>query len=248
MTNSLPTLETALSHRSVRKFTDQAIDEALLNQLLLAGQMASTSSYLQSVSVIRVNDPEKRAQIRTICANAYRGKLGHPYVEHCAEFLVFCLDGSRHKYFAPDAQLDWTEVLITGAIDVALFAQNVLLSAESVGLGGVFIGSLRNDLPQLAEILQTPDYVVPLVGMCLGYPNQETIQRPRLPLTTVVSQDVYQPADAAALEAYNKVVAQYYRERSNLDLDWRKQIQDNLCTEVRPNLLAFLQSKGLAKR
>lgn len=244
--NSQPALQTALNHRSIRKFTDQAISEDLFAQLMQAGQMASTSSYLQNVSVIRVTDRAKRAKIRAICAG--QGGAGHHYVENCAEFLVFCIDASRHQYFAPDAQIDWTECLLVGAVDVALFAQNVLLCAESCGLGGVYIGSVRNNMNELASILKTPNAVVPLIGLCLGYPAQEPVQRPRLPANVVISENEYQPANPDDLEAYNGVVQQYYQERSNLDLDWRKQIQNSLCTAVRPEILPFLQERGFAKR
>lgn len=246
--NSRPVLETALAHRSIRKFTDEPIADDLLETLIEAGQMASTSSFLQNVSVIRVRDKAKRAQIREICANAYQGKLGHHYVENCAEFLVFCADTARHLHFAPEAQIEWTEVLLTGAVDVGIMAQNVLLAAESVGLGGVFIGSLRNDLPALSKILDIPHGVVPLVGMCLGYPNQEPGQRPRLPVQTVLMDDAYRAADEAVLAEYDEVVKTYYKNRSNLDLSWGDQIRNNLNTEVRPGLLPYLQQQGFAKR
>lgn len=246
MINSQPALETALNHRSIRKFTDQPISEELLNQLIQAGQMASTSSFLQNVSVIRVSDKNIRAQIRVICAQ--QGGAGHHYVENCAEFLVFCIDGSRHKYYANDAQLDWIECLMTGAINVGLFAQNVLLCAESCGLAGVYIGSIRNDINQIANILHIPKYVVPVFGLCLGYPDQVPMQRPRLPITAIFSNNYYQSANASDLETYNEVVEQYYLERSNMQLDWRQQIQNSLCTEVRPDLLTFLQKQGYAKR
>lgn len=245
---SRPTLETALNHRSIRKFTDEPISIEILETIIQAGQMASTSSYLQNVSVIRVTDKHKRTQIREICANAYRGKMGHYYVENCAEFLVFCVDASRHLHFAPEAQIDWTEVLLVGAVDVGIMSQNVLLTAESLGLGGVFIGSLRNDLNKLADILEVPFGVVPMVGMCLGYPNQETVQRPRLPTRVILSENTYQPADAEDLAAYDEVVREYYKQRSNLDLSWGEQIRGNLCTEIRPDLLAFMQKQGFAKR
>ena len=246
--NSRPALQTALSHRSIRKFKTDPIPAEVLENILAAGQMASTSSYMQCVSVIRVTDPAKRARIRTVCANAYQGKLGHHYVENCAEFLVFCIDAVRHRHFAPDAQTDWAEVLLTGAVDAALFAQNTLLCAESLGLGGVFIGSLRNDLPEIRDILNIPADVVPLFGLCLGYPDHDPGQRPRLPLSAILSENGYRPAADAELAAYNDTVRDYYKQRSNLDLDWQAQIRNNLCGEIRPGMLAFLQEQGFAKR
>lgn len=246
MQNSKPVLETAFAHRSVRRFTAAPISADVLDTLIRAGQAASTSSFMQNVSVIRVTDPALRAQIRPICAAG--GKTGHSYVEHCAEFLVFCADTARHKQLAPDAQTDWLEVLLVGAVDVGIFAQNVLLAAESMGLGGVFIGSIRNNTAEISRLLGLPQGVVPITGMCLGYPDQDPAMRPRLPLHTVVSENAYRPAAEADLHAYNDTVHTYYRERSGTDLDWVRQIRANLCREVRPDLLAAVQAQGFAKR
>ena len=75
MQNSKPVLETAFAHRSVRRFTAAPISPDVLDTLIRAGQAASTSSFMQNVSVIRVTDPALRAQIRPICAAG--GKTGH---------------------------------------------------------------------------------------------------------------------------------------------------------------------------
>ncbi|EIC13579.1 oxygen-insensitive NADPH nitroreductase [Kingella kingae] len=248
MLNSKPTLETAFAHRSIRKFSDEPISAEMFDAIIHAGQMASTSSFMQAVSIVRVTDRAIRAQIREVCANAYQGKLGHHYVENCAEFLVFCVDTARHTQLVPDAQIEWTEVLLTGAVDVGIFSQNVLLAAESLGLGGVFIGSLRNDMTTISKLLDLPHGVMPMVGMCLGHPAQEPVQRPRLPVTVVVSENRYRPASADELAQYDEVVHQYYLTRSNMDLTWSQQIAANLRGEVRPNALAYLQSQGFAKK
>ncbi|MDO5059705.1 MAG: oxygen-insensitive NADPH nitroreductase [Neisseria sp.] len=244
--HSRPALETALAHRSVRRFTEEPIAPEMLDAILRAGLAASTSSYLFNVSIIRVTDKEKRKELRAV--SAAMGGGGHAYVEHCAEYLVFCMDASRHHALAPQVQTDWTEVTLIGAIDAGIMAQNIVLTAESLGLGAVFIGSLRNDMAKVREVLQTPEYVVPLFGVCLGHPNQETMQRPRLPVDVVVSENVYQPAKQEALDEFNGVVKNYYQERSGLDLDWAKQIGNVLGGEVRPEMKAFLNEQGFAKR
>ena len=200
-----PVIQTALAHRSIRKFKPQAIRADTLRAVLEAGQAASSSSFMQIVSIIRVSDPAIRAQIRPICAAG--GKGGQSYVETAPEFIVFCADTMRYAHFAPDAQLDWIEVLLIGAVDVGIFAQNVLLAAESMGLGGVFIGSIRNDLAQVGKLLGCPQGVVPIVGMCLGYPDQEPMKRERLPLDVILSENRFQAASAADLQAYYDTIA-----------------------------------------
>ena len=151
---SKSTLETALAHRSIRKFTDEPISENLFQQLIAAGQSASSSNHLQCVTVIRVTDQDIRQQISALSSMAY--------VAECAEFLVFCIDFSKHKQLQPESQLDWAEVSLIGAVDVGIFAQNVLLTAESLGLGGVYIGALRNEIEAVATLLHLPQYCVPM--------------------------------------------------------------------------------------
>lgn len=258
---SLPTLETLLAHRSIRKYTDEPISDDMLTAILQAGRAVSTSSYLQAASIVRVTDPAKRCAFRQISndlsADEYNrlladGKrLGHGYVESCAEFLVFCMDGHRHKTLVPEAQLDWTEVALIGAIDAALMAQNVLAAAESLGLGGVYIGSLRNDIERASELLELPDHVVPLFGLCLGHPDMTAVanqsQRPRLPLDVLVSTNTYTPADEKVLAQYNDTVKDYYSSRK-VDMDWSAQIAATFGEPVRPFMLDFLNAKGFAKQ
>lgn len=250
---SSPTLETLLNHRSIRKFSDKPIAEDLLATIIEAGQMASSSSFMQAVSIIRVTDKQLRQHIRKICVQQPQTASpdtlkGHEYVGDCAEFLVFCMDNQRHQQLVPDSQLDWAEVVLIGAIDAGLVAQNVMVAAESVGLGGVYIGSIRNDLATLSDLLKLPPYVVPLFGMCLGYPEQNPVKRPRLPLTMLLSTNHYEPATTEQLEQYNQVVANYYHERGNDGLDWQKQIANTFAKPVRPAILPYLQSQGYAKR
>ena len=260
MLNSQPTLQTLLNHRSVRKYTGEPISDEMLTAILEAGRAVSTSSFLQATSIIRVVDSTKRTQLRQISCDmtaddyeqalADGKKLGHGYVESCAEYLVFCMDAYRHHQLA-DVQTDWTEVTLIGAIDTALMAQNVLAAAESLGLGGVFIGSLRNDIERAGVVLGLPKHVVPLFGLCLGHPDWSSkinqSQRPRLPLDVLVSTDTYQAPSDDVLSAYNDEVRGYYQGRG-LDLDWKAQIAATFGGEVRPFVLAYLQKQGFAGR
>ncbi|WP_323842298.1 MULTISPECIES: oxygen-insensitive NADPH nitroreductase [unclassified Moraxella] len=260
MLNSAPTIETLLNHRSVRKYTGEPISEQMLVAILEAGRAVSTSSFLQASSIIRIKDTAKRTALRQISCDmseeeyhqalADGKRLGHGYVESCAEYLVFCMDAKRHNQLA-DVQTDWTEVTLIGAIDAALMAQNVLSAAESLGLGGVFIGSLRNDIERAGEVLGLPEHVVPLFGLCLGHPDWESkinqSQRPRLPLDVLVSTDTYQVASDEKLSAYNEQVKEYYNGRG-LDLDWATQIATTFGGKVRPFMLEYLQKQGFSKR
>lgn len=239
--SSKPVIETALAHRSIRKFTDEPISDEQFTAILNAGRAASTSNFFQSTHIIRVTDPEVRRQIRDI------GRALSS-IDTCAELLIFCFDFAKHHAFAPESQLDWTEMVLIGAADCGIAAQNVMLAAESLGLGGVFLGYIRNDINRTAEILQLPRYVVPMFGMALGHPAQDPMLRPRLPLEAMVSENRYQAVDETVLDDYRTLTRAYYKERSNMDTDWVAQMTESLKGEIRPEILPFLQKQGFAKK
>ena len=180
--NSQPVLATALAHRSIRKFTAEPVVPEQLAAVLEAGRAASSSSFMQCIHIIRVTDPAVRERLYQIAAK-------QEYVRLAPEFLVFCIDYTKHRRLVPDVQTCYTEALLLGAVDAGITAQNVLLAAESLGLGGVYIGSLRNDIAAAAETLGLPDTAVPLFGLCLGHPAQNPLYRPRLPLEAIVSEN-----------------------------------------------------------
>ncbi|MCP2040280.1 nitroreductase [Neisseria sp. HSC-16F19] len=234
-------LPTMYAHRSIRKYTGEPLTQAQVEAILEAGRAASSSSFMQCVHIIRVTDAALRAALCEVAA-------GQKYVREAAEFWVFCIDYAKHKQQVPDAQVDWTEALILGSVDAGIMAQNCMLAAESLGLGGVYIGSLRNDTARAIGLLGLPEYTFPLFGMCLGHPAQDPLYRPRLPRALMVSENRYRRADEAALAEYDQLLADYYRERSGLDLNWRKAIANTFGKAVRPHILPDLQAQGLAKR
>lgn len=232
------------SHRSIRKFTEEPVAAEQFAAILAAAQGASTSSFLQTGSVVRVTDPEKRARFVEIAG-------GQPWIAQAAEFLVWCADFHRHRQIVPDAKLGYAEQLLIAAIDTALMAENALVAAESFGLGGVFIGGLRNHPDQVVELLELPRDVAPLFGMCLGHPAEQPAVRPRLPQELVLHENRYNPElDRAVLAEYDAAVYRYYETRPGAKkvMTWSEQIASILQKEARPHMRAFLESQGFDLR
>jgi Nitroreductase len=93
-----PTIDLLCSHRSIRAFTEQGIDDAQRSAIIAAAQAASTSSFLQCSSIIRITDKAMREQLVQLTG-------GQPWVSAAAEFWVFCADFNRHQQICPDAHL-----------------------------------------------------------------------------------------------------------------------------------------------
>ncbi len=237
------------SHRSIRKFTNQSIGADMLEQLLLAGSAASTSSYIQAVSIIRVIDTEKRLKLVELAG-------GQKYIASAAEFLIFCADLHRNSKRASNENIEgdfaWAEQFIAATVDVALFSQNVVIAAQSAGLGCCYIGGIRNNPEEVSELLELPNLVYPVFGLCLGYPDQKPEVKPRLPLSVTVQDDkhVWNERTETEIDSFDEKVKEYYIKRTagKLDHSWSKQIAKQAATQSRPFMLEFLNSKGFIKK
>ena len=238
-----PTIELLRSHRSIRHFTDAPVSDEQRAEIIASAQAASTSSFLQCTSIIRITDPALREQLVPLTG-------GQQHVAQAAEFWVFCADFNRHLQICPQAQLGLAEQLLIGVVDTALLAQNALIAAESLGLGGVYIGGLRNSIEAVTELLALPQHVLPLFGLCLGWPADNPDIKPRMPAAMLVHENHYQPLDNALLAEYDEQLAHYYLSRSsNARRDtWSDHIRRTIVKESRPFILDYLHKQGWATR
>lgn len=243
-----PTIDLLKSHRSIRKFEKQPLENGVLQELVRAGQAASSSNHIQACSVIRIQDSAKRQQLAHLAGD-------QAYIEEAPEFLVFCADMKRNAEAAASTGIEptWgmTEQLIVATVDVALFAQNVAIAAESEGLGIVYIGGIRNNPKAISELLELPQHVYPVFGMCIGYPAHQPDIKPRLPLEAVLMQDSYRSDDQAALVAdYDADMADYYQARTggNKTSNWSESMAPMFGGKLRPHMRDFLIAQGFTMK
>ncbi|MBE0487183.1 oxygen-insensitive NADPH nitroreductase [Marinobacter sp.] len=239
-----PTIELLKSHRSIRKFKDQQIPRELFEDLIRAGQCAATSNHVQAYTIIHVVNPESRRKLAELAG-------GQTYVETCSDFLVFCADMKRATESAEKAGAEvirgMTEQLLVASVDAALIAQNVVVAAESEGLGICYIGGIRNNPQDVSDLLKLPAHVYPVFGLCLGYPDQNPEVKPRLPLAAILKEDVYDDAEDEALVAsFDDTMARYYGARTggNKDTNWSEQLKPLFTSKLRPHMKEFLNKRG----
>lgn len=238
-------IELLRSHRSIRKFTDEPIDDSTVENIVSAGFSAATSSNLQGATVIRVRSAATRSAIAALTG-------GQSYVETAAVFLVWCADLHRSAVACEMAGGDFhpgmTEHFIIAATDCAIAAQNAVVAAESLGIGICYIGGIRNDPAQMTELLELPDQVVPLFGMCLGHPDQDPARKPRLPLSVTLKEETYEETgDRDGIDAYDEQMRAYYLDRTDgkVDRTWTADMSALLGKESRPHMRPYLEGQGL---
>lgn len=208
------TLRVLASHVSVREFTSDPVPEPIYQALLVAARSGSTSNNFQSYSIIRVTDPQKRAVLGELAG-------GQDNIRTCPLFLLFCPDlyrlrlvCERQGYEFADRKM---EMFLQAVVDATIAGQNTAVAAEANGLGIVYIGAIRNRMPEAARVLELPQGVFPLFGMCIGYPKSVRHQvKPRLPMAATVHENTYSTDGLAdALDAYDQVMSESYQGRRN---------------------------------
>lgn len=163
-----PVIENIMSRRSIRKYKDKVVERDVMSKILECGINAPNGQNKQSWEVRVVDSPAIMNEIKDAIA-----ATGVPMAADCfrgAPVMVF---------IARDKNYDFS------TIDCGLLAQNMVLAANSLGVGSICLGSpvrFINDSPRHGEVLSrlsfSPDYELCLcVGF--GYADEAPAAKPR---------------------------------------------------------------------
>jgi nitroreductase len=192
-------LRQLLGRRTARRYTDQVPPEPLLEMLAAAALCASAKSDFQQASILRLVDPVVRATIGALFP-------AMPWIADAPAFFVFLGDARRLQRVGAlrgkpvdNATL---EGFFNATVDAALAMQTFIVAAESVGLGCCPISVIRNRIDEVAPLLELPDQVFPVAGLCVGYPSEAGHVSLRLPRALTLHRDRYD--DSALAEQIDR--------------------------------------------
>lgn len=203
------TIETQLNHKTIRQFKNTPVAKETLNKLLEVANRTASSVAMQSYSIIRVTDEEKRKKIAQVCKQ--------DYVKDAPELLIFIVDAYRNAMISKEMGEDLEaradmDRFFQGFTDGCIAAQNMYVAIESLDMGAVYFGSILNDTAKMIEILELPELTFPIVGLGFGYPNQEPALKPRMDISLKVFENEYKIQDnyLESIKEYDKEMQTYY--------------------------------------
>ena len=200
------------AHRSIRIFRPEPLPDGMTERLVLEAQRAPSDATGQMYSFVRICDRELRKRVAALSGD-------QRHVAEAAEFLVVCADINRLARVLEHRGEKPGRFPATGLhfalVDATLVAQRLIDAAEALGLGTVCIGGILNGIEELVEMLALPAGVLPLFGLCIGWPGEEPVERPRVAMTSVLHTDRYRQQAAEAIENDLRVMAPTTRSR-----DW----------------------------
>ena len=238
------TISLMKNHRTYRQFDeDYQLSDQELQQILDSARQAPTWMNGQLYSILVIKDPQIREQL--VAWNP-----GNPHMRHSSVFLVFLADLKRTQKVAKYKKTDYNvgqsvDPLLVAVADAALALQNAVNAVETLGLGSVVVGSIRNNIDEVAELLQLPDHVFPVAGLSIGKPTVPMTVKPRLPQAAVVHFDTYQDYDYSLIEDYDATMKKFGELRETKD--WTQKFADVFSRPASQKVDDYLKSHGLLK-
>ena len=152
-------IDNIMTRTSIRKYKQQPVEDAKIETMLRAAMAAPTAANKQPWHFIVVTDKKVLGEL------AGQGRRGD-MLRNAPLAIVVC--GNLDKTLEGDAEDFWIQ-------DVSAATENLLLAAHALGLGAVWTGlyPVVERAGQVAQVLGTPEYIMPLCTVIIGYPDEQ---------------------------------------------------------------------------
>lgn len=152
----MDTMETILTRRSIRKYTNEKISEEEIDKILKAAMYAPSAMNYQPWHFIVINKREAIDQIFNINPHA-------EMVKGAQLAIIVCGDTKL------EMNIDYL------VQDCSAATQNALLAIHELGLGAVWISSYPNKetIEGIRKYYGLPENIVPVSIISLGYPDEQ---------------------------------------------------------------------------
>ncbi len=154
-------MNTIFHRTSIRKYTDQSVEKEKIEQLLRAAMAAPSAGNQQPWEFYVVADKE------LLCALADCSPYANPLRDAPLGIVVCCRSDCRMPEYAQ--------------IDCSAAIENLLLEADSIGLGAVWLGiaPLTERMEAAGKVLKLPENQYVFSYVACGYPSENKVQQER---------------------------------------------------------------------
>ncbi len=174
-----------LKRRSVRHYQNKPLNEKDINKLKEVINASPTSMNGQQFSAIFIQDEQSRKAISDITG-------GQKHILEAPLFILFLADFNRieaaTEIYNTNNKLDKKLEITTDTIDSLLYsfvdatiaAQSTVDAAISLDISTCFIGAIRRNAKAVQKLLNLPKYVLPVVGLTIGYSSNLMEIKPKI--------------------------------------------------------------------
>ena len=239
------------AHRVQRRYLARDVAPGLLRLLCACALSAPSKSDLQQCDILIIREKAKRYAIADLLPEM-------PWLRDAPVLLMFLANGRRlpqvsqlrGKLF-PNDHLD---LFFNATVDAAIVLASFLQAAEAVGLGCCPISVIRDHAGVISELLALPEKVVPIAGMCIGWPAEAGGITPRLALDVTLHEERFDEGDLShQIDAYDRrraALRPYRNQRAPERFGvapfygWSEDKARQYATPLRADFGAFVRGKG----
>lgn len=222
-------MNSLLTRRTIRKYSNKAVSEELLNRLLNEAARTQTMGNLQLYSVVVTRSQEKKQQLAPAHFN-------QPMVTEAPVVLTICADFNRTSQWARcrKAEPGYDNFLSfqNAAIDALLYTQTLCNLMDEAGLGYCYLGTTVYMPQQIIEVLQLPQLTMPVATLTVGWPAEEPALSDRLPLESFVHQETYHDYSPQDIDTYYNNKEQLEENRHFVEIN-HKETLAQVFTDIR---------------
>jgi len=239
------------AHRVQRRYQPRGVAPDLLRLLCACALSAPSKSDLQQADILIVREKSTIGTIADLLTEM-------PWVRQAPVFLVFLANGRRLPVISqlrgkpfPNDHLD---LFFNATVDAAIVLATFLRSAEAAGLGCCPISVIRDHASVISKLLELPSKVIPVAGMCVGWPEEEGGISPRLSLETTVHEERYAEGDLGQqIDSYDRrrAASRPYRNQREPErfgvasfYGWSEDKARQYATPLRADFGDFVRAKG----
>jgi nitroreductase len=206
--NDAKLFETMFSTRAMRRLKPDPVPEALIEQILRAGQAAPNGGNTQEWGVLVVTDRSVKAKVQAYYQRVYDESIGKNYAERLAQLApgperdklarqVAATEHLTHNFHeVPVWLVACLKVGPRGAnpmsgASIYPAVQNMLLAARALGLGSTLTTRHMIYGAEVDAILGLPEGVKSFAILPIGYPEGRFGPVSRAPLETFAHRETW---------------------------------------------------------
>jgi nitroreductase len=160
--------------RSVRAFTDKAVDAQSVKKIIDSVMLAPSAGGLQAYKIYLVRD---KANLDALGFAAY----GQECVPAASIALVFTADQKRSAAKYEERGFEFYSIQ-----DATIAAAYSQLAATALGLASVWVGGF--DPLEVSRLVKAGEYEVPVAIIPIGHPAESPERTPRRSLKSIVKE------------------------------------------------------------
>ena len=236
-------MKNLLTRRTIRKYADRDVSEALLNRLLTEAARTQTMGNLQLYSVVITRDQAMKEKLAPAHFN-------QPMVKEAPVVLTICADFNRTSQWAKNRK---AEPGYANFLSALLYTQTFCNLADEEGLGYCYLGTTVYMPQMIIDTLQLPKLVMPVATLTLGWPAEEPSLSDRLATDAFVHHETYKDYTPQAIDTYYLAKEQLEENRHFVEIN-QKETLAQVFTDIRytrkdneamsENLLKTLKLQG----